>query len=109
VKCNTFQVPNCHDSNRCNHDFPVPSKTCDGQIESSNKRINGHDELSAIRPKGLAPIYCGFVFERFGPIFNPSSPCFEIISHQLKPSELYGDWQEILNGIEFHVVSYEVL
>ena len=32
--CNIFAVLNSYDCNRCNHDFSVPLKTCDGQIES---------------------------------------------------------------------------
>jgi len=51
-KCNILWVPNCYASNRCNHKFWVPLKTFDGQNESSNKRINGIDELLAIRLKG---------------------------------------------------------
>ncbi len=33
-KCNIYAVSNCSDSNRCNHDFSVTSKTFDVQIES---------------------------------------------------------------------------
>ena len=63
--------------------FSVPLKTYDVQNKSPIKRINGLDELLAFRLMGPTPTCSGSVFERFGSIFHLSSPCFEVISHQL--------------------------
>jgi len=42
--CNILAESNCHDSNRFNHDFSVPSKTFDVQNESYIERIDEFDE-----------------------------------------------------------------
>ena len=41
-----------YDSNRCNHKFWVPSKTCDVQIESFFKWINGQNDCRHLDWKG---------------------------------------------------------